>query len=207
MYANRAIRQRAKNGIQFIYTGSIGLPNIARKMKITRTINDLNVVEVPPLTQTEAADLSQKLFANYNVQYETELIGYMLQKIDWLMPFFVQLVVQLLIDEYESKQSPLTANDVDMAIDKASNHRSNIYFENYYRRLIESITPEESKLALTILNEIAQEGAVPLGHFDDSASAPRILEMLEYDGYVNTLKHDYRFNSPILRHWWLKYAK
>ena len=43
LHINRGLRQKAKKGIQFIYTGSIGLPNIAGKLDATLTVNDLNV--------------------------------------------------------------------------------------------------------------------------------------------------------------------
>ncbi len=206
LHTNRSIRQRAKRGIQFIYTGSIGLPNIARKLDATATINDLNVVEVPPLTQTEANSFTIKLLKNYKVKYQRGVISYMLKSLKWLMPFFIQLVVQMLIDEYESNGEEITKETIDKVFDKASNHRNNIYFENYYSRLDKSLMKEESSLAKQILSTIAQKNSVPLHTFKPLRNYAAILEILEFDGYINSNDDCYSFNSPILQNWWLKYA-
>ena len=206
LHTNRSIRQRAKRGIQFIYTGSIGLPNIARKLDATATINDLNVVEVPPLTQAEANAFTIKLLKSYKVKYQRGVISYMLLKLKWLMPFFIQLVVQMLIDEFESNGEEITKELVDKVFDKASNHRNNIYFENYYSRLDKSLMKEECSLAKQILSQIAIKNSLPLDAFKPLRNYAAILEILEFDGYINSNNDCYSFNSPILQNWWIKYA-
>ena len=206
LHTNRSIRQRAKRGIQFIYTGSIGLPNIARKLDATATINDLNVVEVPPLTQAEANQFTIKLLKNYKVKYERGVISYMLLELKWLMPFFIQLVVQMLIDEYETNGEIITKETIDKVFDKASNHRNNIYFENYYSRLDKSLIKDEASLAKQILSQIATKNSVPLETFKPLRNYAAVLEILEFDGYINSNNNCYSFNSPILQKWWIKYA-
>ncbi len=206
LHINRSIRQRAKRGLQFVYTGSIGLPNIARKLNATATINDLNVIEVPPLTIKQAKEFSTLLIKTYKVKTKPKVIDYMLKRLRWLMPFFIQLIVQMLIDEYETLQEPISKEQVDKVIEKASNHRNNIYFENYYSRLDKSLTKEESGLAKRILSEIAEKDEVPLDHFNDVEDAISILDILEFDGYINSTANCYTFNSPILQLWWKKHA-
>lgn len=207
LHANRSIRQRAKRGIQFIYTGSIGLPNITRKLNATATINDLNIIEVPPLNEREAMDFAKQLLSNYKVTFVRGTIKHMLDRLSWLIPFFIQLVVQMLIDEFETSYKPITKQLVDEVLEKASNHRNNIYFENYYSRLDKSLTPVESKLAKQMLLRIAEEDTVALDAFNGMEDASRVLEILEFDGYINSHQNAYVFNSPILQHWWKKYAK
>ncbi|MBK6901424.1 MAG: ATP-binding protein [Saprospirales bacterium] len=70
LHANRAMRQRAGTGVRFVYTGSIGLPNVARKLDPAPTINDLNIVEIPPLSPEEGVDMSKKIFATYSIEVE-----------------------------------------------------------------------------------------------------------------------------------------
>ena len=161
LHANRSIRQLAKRGIQFIYTGSIGLPNITRKLNATATINDLNIIEVPPLNEREAMDFAKQLLSNYKVTFIRGTIKHMLDRLSWLIPFFIQLVVQMLIDEFKSNYKPITKQLVDEVLEKASNHRNNIYFESYYSRLDKSLTPVESKLAKLMLLRIAEEDRGP----------------------------------------------
>ena len=122
------------------------------------------------------------------------------------MPFFIQLVVQMLIDEYETNGLEITTDTIDKVFDKASNHRNNIYFENYYSRLDKSLMKEESSLAKQILSTIAQKNTVPLHTFKPLRNYAAILEILEFDGYINSNDDCYSFNSPILQNWWLKYA-
>jgi uncharacterized protein len=207
LHTNRSIRQRAKSGIQFIYTGSIGLPNIARKLNATATINDLNIVEVPPLSEKEALKFTMQLLNHYKVPFVNGSLKHMLDRLSWLIPFFIQLVVQMLIDEYESNGTPVTKELVDEVLEKASNHRNNIYFENYYSRLDKSLKPAESSLAKEILLKIATEDRVAPDAFNGMEDASRILEILEFDGYINSHQDVFVFNSPILQLWWKKYAK
>lgn len=206
LHANRSIRQRAKRGIQFVYTGSIGLPNITRKLKATATINDLNIVEIPPLSMEEGIEFTQLLLKTYKVRYKSEVPAYMLESMRWLTPFLIQLVVEMLIDEYEAKKIIIDQETVDRILKKASSQRYNIYFDNYYSRLDKSLTIEESEIAKRILWEIASKDNVPLDNFDDLKYASRVLAILEFDGYINS-QNGYSFNSPILQHWWKKFTK
>lgn len=207
LHVNRSLRQKAKPGIRFIYTGSIGLPNIARKLGATSTINDLAIVEIPPLLREEGIEMARKIFSNYKVNIPDETIGYMLDRIEWLMPFFIQLVIQMVIDEAESEGQHIPKDMIDTVLAKASNHRNNIYFENYFSRLDKTLPPDESQTAKSILAEIAIKGQVPAASFNQS-NAPSVLEILEFDGYIHLDESKiYRFNSPILRMWWEKFAK
>lgn len=207
LHANRGMRQRAGKGIRFVYTGSIGLPNVARKLDPAPTINDLNVVEIPPLSESEGLDMSKKIFTGYGLVVGDEVILYMLGQIEWLMPFFIQLVIQLLIDESESAEgNVIDKNMVDKVLLKAANHRNNIYFASYYDRLDKTLPEDQSQQAKTMLAEIAEKGSVPVAAFQQ-AHAQTVLETLEYDGYIHEQGGYYRFNSPILRMWWRKNAR
>ena len=206
LHANRGIRQQANKGIQFIYTGSIGLTAIAGRLNATATLNDLNVIEIPPLSTEEAIKFSKLILGEYKVECSGEIISYMLDKLKWLMPFFIQLIIQVLIDEYDETGKPLTKKSVDRAFLKSSTHRSNLYFENYLTRLNKSLPPKEAELAQFILMEIAIKNEMPKEALNKLENAGRVLEMLELDGYINFSLNAYRFNSPILRDWWRKHA-
>lgn len=206
LHANRGMRQRAGKGIRFIYTGSIGLPNVARKLGPDPTVNDLNIVEIPPLTIEEGLDMSLKIFNEYKVPVDEEDVLYMLREIKWLMPFFIQLVIQLLIDETESEGLPVTSKMVDKVLLKAANHRNNIYFASYYDRLEKTLSADQYEKAKSILAEIAEKEAVEASQFNNGNNQ-LLLETLEYDGYIHEQSGYYRFNSPILRMWWGKNAR
>lgn len=205
LHANRGLRQRAQSGIRFIYTGSIGLPNVARKLTPDPVVNDLNIVEIPPLTMEEGIDMSQKIFSAYKIQVDEAVLRYMLEQIEWLMPFFIQLVIQLLIDETESENRPIDTAMVDKVLQKAANHRNNVYFASYLDRLAKTLPTEQCETAKAILAQIAGQGSVPRSAFTQG-NAQLVLETLEYDGYIHEQNDQFHFNSPILRMWWKKNA-
>lgn len=75
---NREQRQKADQGIRFLYTGSIGLPSVVKKLTSTSVINDLNVIDIPPFSQEEARKFTQILLDNYQVQYSPATIDHLL---------------------------------------------------------------------------------------------------------------------------------
>lgn len=210
---NRGLRQSANQNIQFIYTGSIGLPVVVKKFSSLAVINDLNIIEVPPLSEKEALDFSQKILKEYSLEIEQEVIPHLLQKVEWLIPHFLQLAIQELIDIYESKEKTITPKDVDDAISKMVNLRNNIYFESYFTRLESRFSATEYKFALKILGLIAEQNDLDKSEILTLATkskvpekGARVLESLEFDGYITPLDKKYRFTSPILQLWWKKYV-
>lgn len=65
---NRTIRQESGNGLLMMYTGSIGLPAIVNRLGVPEAINDLNVVEIPPLSNEEASQLTRQLLKSENIE-------------------------------------------------------------------------------------------------------------------------------------------
>lgn len=204
---NREIRQQASANIRFILTGSIGLPNIAEKLTATKTINDLNVVELPSLTRTEGLELLKQLLAGQSVSYEESALEYLLAKIDWLVPFYLQLAVQALLEGYSG--ATVTKPLVDQAFAAIFQQRHNIYFQHYYDRLNKVFTGNEYDFALALLTQLSQQLTLSRSQIQALAAEhqltthPRILRTLEADGYLfRTQTDDYSFTSPVLKAWW-----
>lgn len=212
---NREQRQTSNSRIRFVLTGSIGLPAVVKKLTSTSVINDLNVVEIPPLSEAEATQLASMLLNHYKVKYGNDVIPYLLQKIKWLIPFHVQLGIQELIDIYENKNQPLQKKDVDQAFQQLLNVRNNSYFEHYYTRLENAFPNEQYQFAIRLLNAIAQEDALSPAKIQALAKgmlpvqeSDSVIESLIYDGYIfhDVDKKAYRFQSSLLQAWWSKKA-
>ena len=210
---NREQRHQAARNIRFIYTGSIGLPNVVKKLTSLKVINDLNTVEIPPLTYAEAENLATILLHNYKIDYDPTLIPYLLEKIKWLIPFHIQLAVQELIDVSEMKQKRLVATDVDQAFLQLLNIRNNIYFDHYYSRLQTAFPQSSYEFALLFLDTLCEThtllpdavlGIAQTTHTENEY--PSVLESLIYDGYIHQEEETriYRFNSYLLQRWWAK---
>lgn len=212
---NREQRQTSNSRIRFILTGSIGLPAVVKKLTSTSVINDLNVVEIPPLDEAEASQLATILLDTPKVKYDDTVIPYLLQKIKWLIPFHVQLGIQELIDIYENKSLELTKKDVDQAFQQLLNLRNNSYFEHYYTRLENAFPRGQYEFAIRLLKAVAQADMLTQTKVQALAKetllaqeAEAVIESLIYDGYIfhDVDKKAYRFQSSLLQAWWSKKA-
>lgn len=211
---NRELRQISSSSIQFIYTGSIGLPIVVSRMGVPSAINDLNTVEVPPLSNEEGEMLASTLLKSNEIPFAVNTVPYLLEKVKWLMPFFIQLAVQELIDEYDNTKKEIDNAAIDRAFNKICNRRNNIFLESYHTRLQDAFTNGDYELALSFLEKIAAESSVPVAvlfqnakNEDAKKQYRSILRTLEFDGYIFNSNEAYSFNSPILQQWWKLYMR
>ncbi len=210
---NRKIRQVPAPTITFIYTGSIGLPILVNKMNVPELVNDLNTVEVPELSLEEAELFSKNLLDGEAIPYDAEVIPYVIERVQWLMPFFLQLMIQELIAVFEDKVDTLNKTDVDEAYKKIANRRNLLHFASYKSRLTDAFPDNDNyERANHILTHIAENELLTLDElFPYRKEYPSldsdiqyVVDTLEFDGYIFNHEGKYRFNSPILRDWWLK---
>lgn len=205
---NRTIRQESGDGLLMMYTGSIGLAPVVNRLELPEGINDLNTIEIPPLSQKEGYDLTQKLLISEEIPYDPRAIDFLLEKIEWLMPFFIQLSVQEIIDGYDTNPNKVDKKAVEEALVRIYNRRNNIHFDSYYDRLKGAFSKEEYDIALQILDLVATQPTMPASALfvgtnkKNEKLIKAILGTLEYDGYISRTNGSYRFNSPILREWW-----
>lgn len=211
---NRSLRTNPDiiNKAIFIYTGSIGLTHTVSALGGTAFINDLNSVEVPALRQEEAVDLLKQLLGYYQFSIEEVATAYLLEKIEWLIPFHIQLAVQeieLLLQPGES----VTQSVIDKAFNTIVDSRNNNHFDHYYTRLKTHFKGDEFVFANELLQWISVKQTLEKGRIYDLSVKYRleerckgILETLVYDGYINNNDNVniFRFNSPVVRMWWVK---
>lgn len=214
---NRGIRQNPKlsKKIQFLYTGSIGLFTVVSKLESTEDINDLIEIKVEPLDKWEAVEFANALLANYGIAIELKLIEYTLKKIEWLMPFYIQLIVREVRDLHrKGNRHEINQEFIDEAFHNLINN-INIYFDHFRTRLNKVFSKQELLFAKELLvtisnkNEIATKDIPELAaKYQLEESFHFIIDTLIYDGYINNSINDeiFRFNSPILRLWWKKYG-
>lgn len=215
LQSNREIRINPdiNEKVRFIYTGSIGLNHTVANINATAFVNDLNSIEVEPLSVEEALIFVQELLKNKGVEMDEDSTRYLLQKTGWLIPFHIQLTVHEIIMLCRGNKR---ANNhvVDQAFDNMVSVRNNNHFEHYYSRLKSQFKNEAFRYADTILQSIAVDGTIDTAALYDTAvkfnvheQYKQILEVLVYDGYVNNVGDPtiYRFNSPIVQLWWQRF--
>jgi hypothetical protein len=215
LQSNRELRHNPEinSKVQFIYTGSIGLNHTVSAINASAFINDLNSVEVEPLTYHEGFKLVKQLLTDKGIIIDKDAVDTLLKKVDWLIPFHIQLALQEVINlAYGSDK--VDAALVNKAFDRIVEARNNNHFEHYYRRLKSQFKGEEFKYVDELLQRLATEGTLERSRLYDISVAFKleeryrhIIEILGYDGYINNTgtTNTYRFNSPIVRMWWQKF--
>ena len=212
LHQNRELRHKEEiiTRVCFIYSGSIGLGNLAESINATKIINDLTEFQIPPLMQEEAFSMIDQLSINPELAFANNVQQYLIDKINWLIPYYIQVILSELetLMIYSGKLPD--HETVDKAIDEALKKRT--YFEHWLVRLTKVYKEKDYDFAIQVLNNAAEtEYGVSKNQIFDigvnlgikNESFRRILRMLEYDGYFNrNEKQIYSFSSPILRTWW-----
>jgi len=212
LQVNRELRQdpEINDKVVFIYTGSIGLENIVSRLNLIKTINDLSRLKIPPLKTDEAKQFISLLLQNIEFNLSEELIDYILQKIEWLIPFYVQLIIDELRNIWrDGNLKAITKEAIDMAFNEMLEQRQ--HFEHWHTRIRATAKGKEYNFIKELLNLISINFKITSNEiynlavkYDLTAISKDITASLEYDGYINNNddKDIYRFNSPILKMWW-----
>lgn len=216
---HRELRERYSNSnIQFVYTGSTGLKNVVRKIGEIHLINNLVEVKIPPLSKSEGRMLIQRLILGKKQELENfgipdATVDYMLSKIKWLLPYYIQIIVDELFEYFENTREVINNHSIDKVLSelvKANSNHSD-YFENWKSRLAKSFSPLEKKLALDVLNHISKEGEILYSEYYDFSQKYEVedekfvIEVLQHDGYIHEdagSGKKYGFNSVLLKEWW-----
>lgn len=217
LQANRALRHEKsiRGKIQFIYAGSIGLENVVSKLNASSTINDLYPFKLPPLTNEEAKSFVYDLILkDSDMKLKEEQFVYLLNRIEWLIPFHFQLILDQTYHIFSYEQLKEVTNDIiDKAIENAIELRS--YFDLWITRLRKAYKGNYFNFVKETLNAASEKNSVTsaeiynIAHkFKITESYKDILNALIYDGYLNNNEDPkiYRFNSPIVKLWWYKYV-
>ena len=215
LQSNRALRQNSdiNNKFQFIYTGSISLEGIARRMDSSKFINDLDILKVTPLSEEEGKALINELLKGLDFTMDDDTINHMLNEIKWLIPFYIQLAMDKIQDIYDEKNLCAIHNkSVDLAI--KSMIEENNKFSSWHERL-KVYKNNDYKFIIEVLNiiSITRAKMITYNEIHDLAvkynleeTYKDLLNTLIDDGYINKDEEEklYTFTSPILRMWWCK---
>lgn len=215
LQSNRELRLNPdiNSKVTFVYTGSIGLNHTVSMIDGSAFVNDLNAVEIDSLDPGEAYDLLYCLLAEKKLIIQQEVLPYTTGKIEWLIPFYIQLVAQEVIC-LTYKDLLVTTGTVDKAFDNMIAARNNNHFDDYFARIKKHFKAQDFDYSLELLCKAAECGAFSRSEaFDLSIKYQlqdkwrHILEILVYDGYINNVgdKNMYRFNSPVLKMWWQRF--
>lgn len=216
LQTNRELRMDPDIGskLQFVYTGSISLNLTVSKFNATRFINDLRSISVNPLTSSEAETLITSIIKTRGHMITPEVVTYFIDKIHWPIVSQVQMIIDEIINLLSTGRE-LTIETVDEAFDKLLGLEYKNYFNHYVSRLSKAYDSNEYVFAFEMLKSCVLDDEFNKNKVRDLASKhdvlatyKHIVDNLIYDGYVDLHADSgfYKFNSPILRLWWLKHV-
>lgn len=214
---NRTLRLDPKysDKISFIYTGSIGLVNVVSKLGMTEDINDLSEITIKPLSKIEAIEFLELLSETYKIKFNQSIKNYIVKKVEWLMPFYLQTIFKEIRDLFRVElPNEIDTDFIDLAFKNVIDN-VNIYLDHFRSRLDKVFKQNELKFAKLLLDEIAEKSILKSTQIPELAAKFKvegynyIIDTLKYDGYIdnNINENEFRFNSPIFKLWWLKYGK
>ena len=184
----RDLRQELNNiTLQFVYSGSIGLGNVVKKLGRIDLINDIVNIEVPPLTRNEAKEFITRLelglkkeTPDFEIRDQTK--DYILGKDSWLIPYYIQIIIDELHEFYVATKTLLTEGIIDDIIHKiiTDRYKYQDYFDNWKTRLKQAFERREYNCALEILNYISLNGSMDYGTLYDTALKHGIEDLCRF---------------------------
>lgn len=207
----RSLRQVTGSKIRWVFCGSVGMLNFTRMRNLSMTINDLVPFDFDALSFDEANGLINALAESEQIPFSPQMIKYLLDKIEWHIPYFIQLLFTS-IKNYKDARSGVTKEMIDDAFEKLAHaHNLNTWSERLSeyngeeggaRLLLKELCKSDTGFTRAQLLAIYARyiGENPI-QADDKLST--ILNMIEHDGYIMRIEDGVRrFRSPLLKKWW-----
>ncbi|WP_289058597.1 hypothetical protein [uncultured Flavobacterium sp.] len=211
LQSNRELRNNSKliEKIQYIYTGSNSLNLTVGNLDSSSLINDLASVPVHPLNQEQSSNLINSVLDTYHYRITNLRSNYIINKTEWAIPFYYQLVIQEIISDIEPHEE-ITEQVIDKAFETVLEQRNDHLFEHYVKRLKRVFSEKECQFIKIFLCHLCQHLTITKNQAINLAEGilsdgetRKLLDSLKYDGYIINQNDDkFKFNSPILRNWW-----
>lgn len=205
----RSLRQVSKTQVRWLFCGSVGLRNFTSAMNLGYTINDLTECGLDELTREEAIGLLTGLCRSEGINMSEEHINYTLDKLQWNIPYFIQVIFSKLAEDYEGE---ITQENIDVAYNKLCSEnylgtwseRLAEYreYEVPARQILKSLSTQSSGMERDSMLDILMTDQDVSRKEKIDYTLSKVLEMLENDGYIIKKNSTRAFRSPLLRDYW-----
>lgn len=207
----RSVRQKSGSKIRWVFCSSVGIQNFMNLHNLSYTINDLANYELGPISEQEAEELLKLLFNSRQITASAELIEACMAKIDWYVPYFLQILVSgidklITVDGMEASAETLNKAYKSLTESQHFNtwdERLEEYgqLETMARKILGAISAKSGGLKRPKISALFLELQNKDDHSERNIS--RVLSMLQTDGYlVTTAANNYLFRSPLIRDYW-----
>ncbi len=205
----REIRHNSElKNIIFVYAGSIGLLSVVKEIGRPKLINDIEPLDIGSLNTKEAIQLIKQLTKDATIQYSDENTDYLISRIEYLLPYFIQLMIAE-IDQiaFMSEKTEVDKELINNAFEKVTKNTAS--FDDWIKRL-KDYQKENFGFVNAILSYCAHKGQINIqkiynlsvGHNKDEIYKD-LVDGLVHDGYLVEKNNNYQFLSPFLKYYWL----
>ena len=216
----RALRQEHYQTIHWVLAGSIGLDTVTARLNLGDTINDLSIFPLDAFTAPVAQRFLKKLSDSYHMDLSEEVIDYMIQRVGWPIPFYLQLLFSAMRDQQLNSDTGDALFDiaaVDDAFESLLTPSHKGYFDYWRQRLTEELENPDSDYAVHLLNTICRDvsgmrreslqqalSEVIQNPEEKQNKLNYLLDILLNDGYLIENQQRYQFRLEWLREYWLR---
>jgi hypothetical protein len=215
--ALRAMRQTHPT-FRMVYTGSIGLHNVLRTLKrsgyANDPTNDMLIVDVPPLSPTDATHLARALLQGEGLltRVAEDVPEAIAHAVDGI-PYFIHHVVDHLAAT--TSGDPITTEHVQTLVGTCLTDPQDRWDLAHYRQRLDTYyLPEELPIALSILDALAasRESLSLRALLDRTKSQIALDDSERFASVVTSLQRDHyllqeaagtlRFRFPLIQTFW-----
>ena len=207
----RKFRQISGTKVHWIFCSSVGITNFASMHQLSKHLNDVHSFPISAYSEIEAKDFISRLDVSDKIKFDEEQIQYILDKLKWYLPFFIQILVEKINSLVLIEGKQFSNDTIDEAYNRLlTEERFNTWderlkeyheYEDTARRILKICTSPDGKSRGDLLVNLSAKKSNQEKIETDLA---RLLSMLQNDGYLMENDGKYVFRSPLLRDFWYK---
>jgi uncharacterized protein len=203
------IKMRGK--FHLVLAGSVGIHHIVKMIEgRTADINDFNIVDFEALTDEEAAAYITWATKDATVKYEGDMKAYFLSKINYFIPYFINLMLDEVNKQARKIQNPIiTRLEIDAAFNKVV--KNSDHFKEWKNRIFDYYPVVEADFLYEVLTFIAHKDRMDKRQLYNLATKHNLkntymalVQDLEHDGYIIEQDEQHVYISPFLKAFWKK---
>lgn len=207
-------RLREQYQPRWFFAGSIGLDSVARRLKLSGTIHDLQPIELGEFSPEKARAYLMGRGQFYQWALTAETIDAILRAVEWPIPFHLNLVFEELRAVVSEGHGPPSPALVEIALQRLMAH-GRTHFDHWDERLAKMLDDRIHRYCEIVLNLACHEAnGVTVGSIDLRLSRELnddqernemmhlLLDLLISDGYLVRQEGAVRFRSALLRRYW-----
>jgi len=215
----RALRQQNASKLRMVFTGSLGLHHIVRRLKAlgynNTPVNDMLAIEVEPLALADATGLVKRLFTDNRLTVtEPAVFQETAQALDCI-PFYIHHVVSALLKIPASQTQPLDMLAVHRVIDHGIHSSDNPWDLQHYEERTQDYYHSQRAQCLALLDAVAShasplpmldairraKAAYPLVEQQQWIELSRLLERDHY--FTRNASGEVSFKFTVVKRWWV----